>query len=87
MKQQVFSVYDTKAGAHCTPFFCSTVGLGMRAFQDAVNAADTTISKNPGDFCLFLLGEWDDETAVFKLLPEHKNLGLAANFKKEIERV
>lgn len=84
---QVLAVYDSKAGAHAPPFFCSTLGIARRTFSDAANMPDHPLSKNSEDFTLFLLGTWNDETAVFTPLPEAKNLGLAANFKKEVTSV
>lgn len=81
---QVFSVYDSKAGAFAAPFFCTTLGLARRAFIDAANTPEHPLSKNSADFTLFHLGTFDDEHAVFVLLPEHRNLGLASNFKQEV---
>lgn len=80
---QMLCVYDSKAGAHSTPFFTATLGLARRAFSDAANMPDHPVGKNPADYTLFLLGTWDDQTAVLTALPEHKNLGLASNFVKE----
>lgn len=84
MKQQVLAVYDSKAGAHAIPFFMATLGMAIRAFREAANDATHPMAKNAEDYCLFHLGTWDDETAVFTPLAEHKNLGLAANYKREV---
>lgn len=77
------AVFDSKGGAHSTPFFSQTLGSATRSFADAANTPDHPLCKNPADYTLFHLGTWDDETAVFTPLPEHKNLGLAANYKNK----
>lgn len=83
MKLKVLACYDSKAGVYSTPFFQPTVNTGMRAFSDAANTPDHSINKHPEDYCLFLLGDWDDETGVFTPLADPKSLGKATNFKKE----
>lgn len=82
MIYQVFAVYDSKAGAYSVPFYQSTTSMALRAFAEAANMPDHPLGKHPEDYSLFYLGEWDDTKGEHRASAP-KNLGLAANFKKE----
>lgn len=70
---KVFSVYDKKSAAYAPPFFYHHKGQALRAFEDAVNDANSPLHKHPEDFSLFLLGEWNEVSGVLLPLtnPEH----------------
>lgn len=87
MIQQLFSVYDSKAKAFLTPFCCPHIDVALRVFENAANTPEHQLCTFAEDFTLFHLGTWDDNTSEFKLFKEHINLGLAANFRKEVKRV
>lgn len=81
MLHNVFTVLDTKVGAYMTPFFSRSRGEAIRSFQDACSQPDSAFSKHPEDFVMFHLGEYDDNTAEFKLIaPE--SLAKAIDFVK-----
>lgn len=67
MKLYLFSIYDDKAKAYLAPFFLPTLQVGQRVFRDAVNDPSTNFYKNPGDYTLFCLGTWDQNSAKFEL--------------------
>lgn len=67
-----------------TAFFAPTRGIGIRGFDDAVNS-DTEFAKHLGDYTLFELGEWDDQSATFNMYPTPISLGLAQQFKRQQE--
>lgn len=77
---KVLAVYDVKAQAFMTPFFTSTLAVGVRSFTAAVNAKGTAMGDSPGDFTLYELGTFNDEKAEFELLPQRRNLGMGINF-------
>ncbi len=79
---RVFSVYDSKVECYMNPFFMKTKGEAIRAFTEAVNDSSTHVSKHPGDYTLFDLGEFDDETATFTLSSTPISLGVAVEFVK-----
>lgn len=62
---QVYSVMDTKVGAYLQPFFMRTRGEALRSFEQAVSEETSMFSKAKGDFQLWFLGEWNDNTGVF----------------------
>ena len=67
MKQQVFSIYDSKAQAYFPPFCLHNPQMAIRQFSDMVIDPESRISKHPEDYTLFQLGEWDDQTSKYKI--------------------
>lgn len=65
MRYEVFSVLDAIAGAFLTPLFMRNRGEAIRAFSDSVNSADHQFNKHAGDYLLFSLGHWEDDTGNF----------------------
>jgi len=65
MLHKMFSVYDTKAEAWLPPFFLPTLGMAQRMFADCVNDIRHAFSRHPADYTLFLLGSFDDGSAVY----------------------
>lgn len=80
MKQQVFSVFDSKAETFNTPFFMAAKGQALRGFQDEVNRKDSEIGKHPEDYTLFHIGEVDLETGLITPLTTPNSLGLGVEF-------
>lgn len=79
MITKMFSVYDSKAQVFGTPFCFGTVGLALRAFTDLAKDPQSTVSRYPMDFCLFQVGEFDDNKGVVISVAPHVNLGLASS--------
>lgn len=69
MPQLLFTVHDVKAGTYLPPFFVPARGLATRAFTDCINSKEHQFGKHPHDYTLFYLGEFDEETAEFALVP------------------
>jgi len=65
MHMQMFSVYDEKAKAYMTPFFCPNDQVAWRAFAHEVNHGDGMVRKYPKDFTLYKLGHFVDSSAEF----------------------
>lgn len=78
---EVFTIFDAKAGAYNTPFYLPTRGAAIRAFSDTVADSETMFHKHPEDFTLFILGSYDDSSAIFSMLETPHPLGLAQDFK------
>lgn len=86
MTMQIFTVYDSAAGAYLQPFFAPTIEFAIRQFRQAVNAPDHHFGKFPDDFTLFSLGSFDQSTCVWDL-HEPVSLGVAITFVDRIELV
>ena len=80
MIYQVFSVYDSKAEEYSPPFFAKTVGLALRDFESAASNEESYISRNPEDYTLFHISEWDSDNATFIPKSTPISLGVAVEF-------
>lgn len=75
----VFAVYDSAVSAYTQPFYSHTNGSALRAFADHVNDTSSAPNKHPGDFSLFHLGTFNDETG--ELTPVKPNrIGTATEY-------
>jgi len=81
-KLLVFSVYDSKAEVYGTPIFFAAKGLATRAFDDQANKPDSPIFQHPGDFTLFQLGEFDQDSGQLIPLPSPSSLGTGVEYKR-----
>lgn len=68
MMQVIVAVRDSKSNLFGRPFFVQSTGVGIRSFTDEVNrvADDNPFHKHPGDFALYQLGVYDDETGYIE---------------------
>jgi hypothetical protein len=62
MKQIIFSVRDSKAGAYLPPFFMPTRAQAERAFADCINDEKHQFGKHPEDYTFYEIGSFDDHT-------------------------
>lgn len=87
MKLVACAIYDSVAKAFLPPFFVHNSVIAQRAVSDVANDDSHAIGKNPADYTLFRLGEFDDDTGLLKPLQPAENLGNAASFVREIHDV
>lgn len=80
MKLKMFSIYDSKAEAFLQPFFSQTTGTAIRSFESAANEVGHDFNKYAGDYTLFELGEFDQESGKTTSRESQLNLGLAMAF-------
>jgi len=60
MKQDVFTIYDSKAHAYLTPFFLHNQDMAIRVFADCANNPEHQFGKHPEDYTLFKIGVFND---------------------------
>lgn len=84
MKLKIYTTYDSKAEAYLQPFFMSSRGEAIRAWQDVVNDQKTQFFKHPEDFTFFELGEYDAISGTIDTYKSKISLGTAVEFKKVI---
>lgn len=82
MITKVFTVYDSKALFYGVPFFMPTVGGAVRAFSDVCSDPQSMIYKHPGDFSLYEIGEFDDQSGQLVAMSPFKLLGHGSDFAK-----
>lgn len=68
MSLRMFSLYDDKAKAFMPPFFMQEIGLAVRAFGDLVSDPKHPVGAHPGDYSLFHLGIFDEQSGVVTAL-------------------
>lgn len=83
-KRKLFmtAIYDHIAKAFNPPAFVINIPMARRAFGNAANDKAHPIGQNPGDYTMFVLGEWTEDTAEFTVYPQHESLGLASSYVK-----
>lgn len=82
MNVKVFSIYDIKAACHAQPFFLPNEGQAIRAFGDLVQDNKTQIAAHPGDYSLYLIGTFDNNSGELISEKKPKFLSAAADFIK-----
>lgn len=84
MKLKIMAIHDAKVQAFAQPFYARSTGEGMREFENIFSstdprAKDSNYQKHPGDFNLYEIGEFDDETG--ELIPsKHVSLARGSSF-------
>lgn len=64
MKLNVYAIFDQKAANFGVPFFLNNNAIAIRGFTDLTNDPKSRVNAHPEDYALYLLGEYDDGTAV-----------------------
>jgi len=81
---KIFSVYDSKAEYYAQPQFSENKATALRAFHALCNDMETQISKHPGDYTLFQIGDFDERTGTIKGDEAKTNLGTALEMQTPI---
>lgn len=82
MKHKIIAVYDSKAQYYLNPIVVKSIGEGERSFTNEVNNPDSMLCRNPEDYGLYLVGEYDPITGVITPEQQPKQLLLALPLKK-----
>jgi len=82
MRVVVCSVYDHKMGAFGRAQTFNTIGVAVRAFEDACKASDSPFAAHPEDFDLHQVGDFDDTTGELT----RNNAGVIARAVDYIKR-
>lgn len=82
MKFAIVAIKDAKADVFSHPMAFQSKGQAIRSFADQVNTEGEHFYKHPEDYSLWLVGEYDDNTATLiptaSGAPEH--MGQAVMF-------
>jgi len=77
---KVFAVHDSKLGAFLLPFYQLNSGMAVREFTDALKNPKSRFGMHPEDYCLYEIGEFDDEKGTFSNKIPPVSLGYALDF-------
>lgn len=69
---KIFAIRDIKVEGFNTPFFQTNTAVGLRLYENLRQDPQSMVSKNPEDFQLFELGEWDSKTGQIGLYEQPK---------------
>lgn len=77
----IFSVYDEKLEAFLPPFVLVNERMAKRVFADCVNSESHAFGKNPHDYTLFRLGQFDDSDGQLLVERTKHSLGNGVEFR------
>lgn len=80
---RLYSVYDSKTESYSSPLTCKSHGEALRQFADVANDNNSNISRHPGDFSLFYIGDYDELRGTVCPLEANVNLGCAIELKNK----
>lgn len=64
MIQNIYTVFDSKAKTYMQPFFVLNDSVAKRAMVNLLRDPEHQFSKNPEDYSLYHIGEYDDAAAA-----------------------
>lgn len=64
----MYSVYDTAALAYTLPWYLHRREQAIRTFSNMCKDPEHQYNKNPEDFTLYYLGEYDDENGNIEMM-------------------
>lgn len=80
----VVAVRDSALNAFARPMCVPTTGIGIRSFMDEYKRDGSELSKHPGDYSLWMLGMFVEETGKFVQEDDMpRQLVRAADLKQE----
>ena len=83
MNLEYYAIKDTKV-AFYNPFLMHNEAEALRAFTSLVKDKNSEISKAPGDYELWIVGQWDDQTGlIFSSGPKYITNGIEVNKNAE----
>lgn len=85
MKYAIVAIRDIKTDSYFPPQFVRSIGGFLRQLADDLGTPQPgtlaeTMSKHPGDFEVYHLGDWDDQNGTFDTT-DNKQLCVVSNLK------
>lgn len=63
---KIYTIYDSAAEAWLPPFFRPTAAMAQRDFANNCQIPDHSFTIAPGDYTLYEIGSFDDQSAVIE---------------------
>lgn len=74
---KILAPYDKKTGLYDRPFMVRHINEALREWEIVCKDTQTKYGKNPEDFDLYLVGEFDDESGeCIPAKPQHLSSGV-----------
>lgn len=74
MITNMYSIYDSKVGVYTSPMMFRNDAECIRQFETEANNPESKLNKHAEDYTVFLLGEYDDDTAQFAIRETPKSV-------------
>lgn len=74
MIHRLYAIFDTKAESWLPPFMSQNGNTAVRTIRDLVADYNHPFGKHPGDYALFLVGEWNDQNCQYTIEPQPVHL-------------
>ena len=71
----VCSVYDSAVGSYLQPFYARSLAQAVRSFAQATSQSGHPFNDFPGDYTLFVIATWDEDTGVFESRESYERVG------------
>jgi len=81
MEYRMYAFYDAGGSIYYPPFAVTEHGLAVRHFHKLVNDTNTDFGKFPGDFQLWEIGKYNDQTGQMTPMEEKINHGNGLQFR------
>lgn len=78
---QIYTIYDSKAGAYLQPFFAKTEGVAIRYIRSALQDEKHEFFVHAEDYSLWHIGAFDELSAEISAYPP-KHIGAMHHFKQ-----
>ena len=71
----VCAVYDSAVGAYLQPFYARSIAQAVRSFAQAATQSGHPFNDYPGDYTLFVVATWNEDTCVFESREAYERIG------------
>lgn len=72
--EPMIAVYDKKTGLFDRPFTARHIGEAIREWDAVRKDINTKFGKNPEDFDLFQIADFNDRTGEIQIIQPHRHL-------------
>lgn len=72
---RVYAIYDSKMAAYLPPFLQRNDQVAIRSMIGACQDPNSNFHIHAGDYSLFYIGVWDEDTAQYSNANAPENLG------------
>ena len=79
----MYAILDQKSELYCQPLLLNTEMQALRAFTNMANDTKTDIGRNPEDYSLWWIGDYEDTTAAIIPAPAKKCIGFAIDLRTQ----
>lgn len=80
MITKMYTIHDIKAETFMVPFFQQNDETAKRLMTHSANNPEHFVGKNPADYTLFYIGEYEDNSGAITPALKIKNLGNGLEF-------